>query len=72
MTHVLYAAVSGKARLSHPFQGYADCAAPRSAVAMRLINVGNNTGNRTPAALTFAQTVCVGKKASPFHTDPVF
>jgi hypothetical protein len=35
-----------------------------SGVAMRLISIGNNTSNRnTQAALTFAQTVCVGKMA---------
>ena len=29
---------------------------------MRLISIGNNTSNRnTQAALTFAQTVCVGE-----------
>jgi hypothetical protein len=37
----------------------------RLAVAMRLINIGNNTCNRNTqaAALAFAKTVCVGKKA---------
>jgi hypothetical protein len=31
---------------------------------MRLINIGNNTIHcNTTAALTFAQTVCVGKEA---------
>ena len=35
-----------------------------SGVVMRLISIGNNTSNRnTQAALTFAQTVCVGKMA---------
>jgi hypothetical protein len=37
---------------------------PPLAVAMVLINIGNNARHHnTTAALTFAQTVCVGKKA---------